>query len=720
MAITVNGDPVDRVLRNGGALNAVTYNGTEVFPAVTRSGSVFTVSILADALRLCVYYTAHYDAETEGELYVRFSFGDGSTLAADVSGAESGTSWRVQHTFSQAGTYTVTVTADEGVTWKAGARFDGTSYPVMIAEDSTVSEHSSEGSPIVTAVLDGAVTGLNDYAFSDGDSTESVKLSYSVASIGNYAFSGCTGLTDVFIPNSVTSIGYDAFYHCASLTDIIIPDSAETLGTNMFSGCVSLVTAVLPRGITEIPSNMFFGCRSLVYSIPDTVETIGFAAFGGCTSLAPFMEIKAATVYPGAFSYCTQLLKVWLRDSVEYVWSMAFTGCDPSLILYAECAEADKPNGWHNGFNRYGIENDEYLTVVWNQGVRPWGDEWAVQNGDVLYLYRAYNAEQSGDVLQIDTPAEQYLTFSSPSSFTLATANTAKNWDGTLEYSADTESWSEWDGTTTLSAEADDGSYYLYLRGTDNTVITGGNNRQFVLTGNSISCLGNTETLLDYSTVISGSHPTAAARCFQRLFYNCTSLISAPSVGLASVPAYGCYGMFDGCTSLTTAPSLPATTLASDCYEFMFYRCSALVSAPALPATVLPQGTYQFMFSDCTSLTEPPVLSHVTDMGLYCISGMFDGCTNLEKIPALNALIWRGICAERTFAGCTKIKLSKTQTGEYQTPIRFPATGTATMIDTAETTPFINTFYQTGGTLNQDYNDHAELNTTYYTSNTIV
>ena len=62
-----------------------------------------------------------------------------------------------------------------------------------------------------------------------------------------------------------------------------------------------------------------------------------------------------------------------------------------------------------------------------------------------------------------------------------------------------------------------------------------------------------------------------------------------------------CYNyMFFNCTSLTTAPSLPATTLAVSCYGFMFGRCTSLTTAPSLPATTLEISCYRKMFDGCS------------------------------------------------------------------------------------------------------------------------
>ena len=120
---------------------------------------------------------------------------------------------------------------------------------------------------------------------------------------------------------------------------------------------------------------------------------------------------------------------------------------------------------------------------------------------------------------------KSYLTFSSPNSFTLKVNDTTKHWDGTLEYFASDKTWTIWDGTTTLSSVNNDGEHVLYLRGIGNTKITGNkSNYKLVLTGSDIACIGNIETLLDYMTVASGSHPTMANYCYSSMFNGCIAL----------------------------------------------------------------------------------------------------------------------------------------------------------------------------------------------------
>ena len=306
--------------------------------------------------------------------------------------------------------------------------------------------------------------------------------------------------------------------------------------------------------------------------------------------------------------------------------------------------------------------------------------------------------------------APPYLSFIGNEDFTLKTGNTTKNWNGTLEYSTDKSTWNTWNGTEISSVGSN-----LYLRGTGNTKITGNANKyRFVFTGTDalkIACEGNIENLLDYETVSSGGHPTMADYCYANMFRGCTSLTTAPALP-ATTLAGSCYeSMFYNCTSLTSAPALPATTLATYCYAYMFNRCTSLTTAPDLPATTLAGSCYLYMFYDCTALTTAPELPATTLAG-SCYDHMFYGCTSLTTAPALPATTLAEYCYYDMFQGCTKIKMSTTKTGEYQTAYRIPTSGTGT----TATNALLDMFANTGGT----FTGTPSINTTYYTSNTVV
>ena len=277
---------------------------------------------------------------------------------------------------------------------------------------------------------------------------------------------------------------------------------------------------------------------------------------------------------------------------------------------------------------------------------------------------------------------KSYLTFSSSSSFTLKVNNSTKNWDGTLEYFASDKTWTVWDGTTVLSAVYDDGEYFLYLRGTKNTIITG-NNASFgwILHGSNIACIGNIENLLNYTIVASENHPTMADYCYAYMFY--------------------------GCTALTQAPALPATKLANRCYQYMFQGCTALTQAPSLPATTLADGCYQYMFTGCTALTQAPALP-ATTMADYCYSYMFSGCTSLTQVPALPTITLANYSCSNMFYKCTSLKLSSAKTDDYTQEYRITYSGSSI------TVPNIlqDMFSSTGGT----FTGTPSTNTTYYLS----
>ena len=291
----------------------------------------------------------------------------------------------------------------------------------------------------------------------------------------------------------------------------------------------------------------------------------------------------------------------------------------------------------------------------------------------------------NGSVIYEKVTTEPFLTFSSPNSFTLKTSFTSKGWDNSLYYSTNKTTWTEWNGTTTLSSASDGTKHNLYLRGTNNTYMTDDGLSWWVLTGSNISCSGNIENLLDYSKVINGEHPTMAMGCYSMMFSECPGLVSAPE--------------------------LPATTLVTRCYEGMFFNCTSLTTVPELPATTLAQNCYTQMFMSCTSLTSAPILA-ATELARYCYYQMFYGCTALTVLPALPATTLANFCYRDMFNGCTGIKLSDTQTGEYQTPYRIPTSGTGTTASNALTNMFTNT----GGT----FTGTPSINTTYYTSNTVI
>ena len=262
------------------------------------------------------------------------------------------------------------------------------------------------------------------------------------------------------------------------------------------------------------------------------------------------------------------------------------------------------------------------------------------------------------------------ITFTGETSdFTLKATN--KEWDGTVEYSTDHNTWTVWNGTEISSVDKK-----LYLRGSGNTTFRTGGGARLTLSARA-ACSGNIQTLLEYS-----DPPT-------------------------SIPASLCYfSMFQGCTNLTQAPELPATTLARNCYGYMFQGCTNLTQAPELPATTLASYCYSSMFKECTKLTQAPELP-ATTLASYCYVDMFFNCTSLTQAPELPATTLASYCYEGMFHNCTKLKISTTQSSSYPTAWRIPSSGTISSTATSWNT---NMLSSTGGT----FTSNPSINTTYY------
>ncbi len=313
-----------------------------------------------------------------------------------------------------------------------------------------------------------------------------------------------------------------------------------------------------------------------------------------------------------------------------------------------------------------------------------------------------------GDTINVAFCLPDYLWFTANTAWsTIKLAKNGSPTEVTLETSTDWNTWSTytfWD-TITL-ANIWDKVYWRNTSETDTGFSTSTSNYyKFEMTG-SIAWSGDINFLLNKNSA------TALSRyCYISMFQWCTWLTSAPALP-ATTLADRCYSnMFKWCTWLTTAPALPATTLFDYCYAYMFQWCTWLTSAPALPATTLDDYCYAYMFQWCTWLTSAPALPATTSTS-RCYYYMFYRCTWLTSIPALPSTALPTSCYAYMFNWCSNIKLSTEQTWEYQTAYRIPSSWDGQYNPDASTSMFWSTGWTFKGT--------PAINTTYYTSNTVV
>ena len=230
------------------------------------------------------------------------------------------------------------------------------------------------------------------------------------------------------------------------------------------------------------------------------------------------------------------------------------------------------------------------------------------------------------------------LTFNILSDGAINWASSDSSVTRTIEYKLNNGEWASITSNTGSSAPTItvNSGYKLHFRGnnaqyaTNNSIYNSfsGSTAGFEVEGNIMSLINSTN--FDTLTTLESSYT------FNNLFNGCSKLVSAQNLVLPAMTlAKSCYrNMFYNCTSLATAPELPATKLAQDCYSSMFSNCKSLITAPVLPASEILNGCYWFMFSSCYSLTTAPAILATTLKSFSCY-GMFSSCGKLNYIKCL-------------------------------------------------------------------------------------
>ena len=194
----------------------------------------------------------------------------------------------------------------------------------------SIGEEAFEGCTALQSISLPEVTGdIGNYTFNGCTALQNVSLPRVTGSIGNCTFKGCTALQSVSLPGVIGNIGSEAFNGCKSLQSVNLPEVTGNIGDGAFQGCTALQDISLPKIKRDIEYHAFYGCTALEsISLPEAAGNIQYNAFYGCTALESINMPKAAgSIGSNAFWGCTALKSISLPEMTGNIGEYAFLRC---------------------------------------------------------------------------------------------------------------------------------------------------------------------------------------------------------------------------------------------------------------------------------------------------------------------------------------------------------------------------------------------------------
>ena len=187
---------------------------------------------------------------------------------------------------------------------------------------------------IKKVVLNGAVTNIAAYAFSNCSQLVSIEIPASVEVIGKYAFLGCRRLESVTLAEGLKTIENNAFSSCSSLAAIHLPASLETIGSNVFNGCTAL------PAFSVHPSSVNFSTddSGVLFNLEKT-SLIAYPAASPLTSYT--IPDSVISVQTHAFALSQNLQQVYIPQATATISDVAFAD---ALSLHGIYVDANNPN----------------------------------------------------------------------------------------------------------------------------------------------------------------------------------------------------------------------------------------------------------------------------------------------------------------------------------------------------------------------------------------
>jgi len=190
-------------------------------------------------------------------------WGDGTTSTSTTSGNQT-----IQHTYSTAGDYIITIDNSAGGTWSFQTKscFQG-SYTSIVTRAYLGSNILSIGRAFYSDInLKEISIGLNNSVWGFNSICKSLRFFVHYGGdVGGSFFDSCNSLQGVCLKNNINLTGTFNFSNCNSLTKIILSDSSTTIEKSTFQNCYAL-KKINCKNVTTVDS-VFTNCGQITEMI---------------------------------------------------------------------------------------------------------------------------------------------------------------------------------------------------------------------------------------------------------------------------------------------------------------------------------------------------------------------------------------------------------------------------------------------------------------------
>lgn len=217
--------------------------------------------------------------------------------------------------------------------------------PVLVMRSNAFSK-----SPTKSISFEPGIVYIDELAFAENLTLETVVLPDTLLRLDSYAFAGCSNLESVNLGKNLEQMGDAVFNACENLSNIVFSEKLQSVGASVFAFCNSLSNVELPKSLTTIGANAFQGCQSLTsLSIPEGVVTIPELFCQNCPALT-YVDIAGVestdkntvprTISDNAFANCSSLTNISIPRDFTTISSTAFENSSESLMIYGYTSSA--------------------------------------------------------------------------------------------------------------------------------------------------------------------------------------------------------------------------------------------------------------------------------------------------------------------------------------------------------------------------------------------